>query len=88
MPRNNILMQQLFSKINIKTEPRLADKKQSTYFPTAQCWKLIAILNSSHFPYKAARVQLFKKIDFFFYINNKNLVTDIIKPNAGQSLLL
>lgn len=48
----------------------------------------MAILNTSNFPYKAAKVQLFKKIDFFLYINNKNLMTNIIKPNAGQSLLL
>lgn len=29
-----------------------------------------------------------KKKQLIFYINNKNLVTKIIKPNPGQSLLL
>lgn len=36
---------------------------------------------------KLPKSNYFLKIDFFFYIN-KNLVTNIIKPNAGQSLLL
>lgn len=47
--------------------------------------------NPKHFQLslKAAKVQLFLKTDFFFlYINNKNLVTNIIKSNAGLSLLL
>lgn len=63
--------------------------KCKTDFQSAQCLKLRAILNISNFPYKAAKVQLFLKTDFFFlYINNKNLVTNIIKSNAGLSLLL
>lgn len=34
--KHNILMQQLSSKINIKTEPRL-QTKANTYFQIAQC---------------------------------------------------
>lgn len=35
---------------------------------------------------KLPKSNYFLKIDFFYI--NKNLVTNIIKPNAGQSLLL
>ena len=47
-------------KKNIKTEPRLADKSK-TLIPNSTMLKMIAILSTSHFPYKAAKVQLFKK---------------------------
>lgn len=85
-------------ELKLKTEPQLSDKKIKAYFLTAGNWKLTAILQL--FSYKAASVHLLlsqrkkqrqnkrEKKPTLFYINNKNLVTKIIKPNPGQSLLL
>lgn len=47
---------------------------------------MLEILKIFKIPYKAAKnPTIFKKL--IFYINNKNLVTNIIKSNPGMTLL-